>query len=205
MRSRAVREQGGRPQAALRSHIPQRKTATPSSTCGLVAMTSAPHAEGPQFDPGQVYTFAAGRRAWLSLLSRLGNGGDQLVTSPGCERAQRRHRVGVCAAAAADLQRPRGPMDKASAYGAGDCRFESCRGHCRRARKGVCALGPPQGFEVAGSGRPPFDGGSAAGLAGAEREERRLWPGGLVRVASSAYHFADCRFNAPSGQFGRVV
>ena len=26
--------------------------------------------------------------------------------------------------------RPRGPMDKASAYGAGDCRFESCRGHC---------------------------------------------------------------------------
>ena len=27
------------------------------------------------------------------------------------------------------LQRPRGPMDKASAYGAGDCRFESCRGH----------------------------------------------------------------------------
>ena len=24
---------------------------------------------------------------------------------------------------------PRGPMDKASAYGAGDCRFESCWGH----------------------------------------------------------------------------
>ena len=27
---------------------------------------------------------------------------------------------------------PRGPMDKASAYGAGDCRFESCRGHCSK-------------------------------------------------------------------------
>ena len=27
--------------------------------------------------------------------------------------------------------RPRGPMDKASAYGAGDCRFECCRGHFR--------------------------------------------------------------------------
>ena len=27
------------------------------------------------------------------------------------------------------INRPRGPMDKASAYGAGDCRFESCRGH----------------------------------------------------------------------------
>ena len=31
--------------------------------------------------------------------------------------------------------RPRGPMDKASAYGAGDCRFESCRGHCLQIRK----------------------------------------------------------------------
>ena len=32
---------------------------------------------------------------------------------------------------------PRGPMDKASAYGAGDCRFESCRGHLQilRARQ----------------------------------------------------------------------
>ena len=27
------------------------------------------------------------------------------------------------------FSRPRGPMDKASAYGAGDCRFESCRDH----------------------------------------------------------------------------
>ena len=27
-------------------------------------------------------------------------------------------------------KRPRGPMDKASAYGAGDCRFESSRAHC---------------------------------------------------------------------------
>ena len=26
-----------------------------ASTCGLVAMTSASHAEGRQFDPGQVY------------------------------------------------------------------------------------------------------------------------------------------------------
>ena len=26
-----------------------------TSTCGLVAMTSASHAEGCQFDPGQVY------------------------------------------------------------------------------------------------------------------------------------------------------
>ena len=28
------------------------------STCGLVAMTSASHAEGGQFDPGQVYDFS---------------------------------------------------------------------------------------------------------------------------------------------------
>ena len=33
----------------------------------------------------------------------------------------------------AEGTRPRGPMDKASAYGAGDCRFESCRGHLHRA------------------------------------------------------------------------
>ncbi len=32
------------------------------------------------------------------------------------------------------LNRPRGPMDKASAYGAGDCRLESCRGHCAQPR-----------------------------------------------------------------------
>ena len=30
------------------------------STCGLVAMTSAQHAEGRQFDPGQVYCCDAG-------------------------------------------------------------------------------------------------------------------------------------------------
>ena len=29
------------------------------STCGLVAMTSAQHAEGRQFDPGQVYAGSA--------------------------------------------------------------------------------------------------------------------------------------------------
>ena len=29
-----------------------------ASTCGLVAMTSASHAEGRQFDPGQVYLCA---------------------------------------------------------------------------------------------------------------------------------------------------
>ena len=29
----------------------------------------------------------------------------------------------------ANGKRPRGPMDKASAHGAGDCRFESCQGH----------------------------------------------------------------------------
>ena len=29
-----------------------------------------------------------------------------------------------------EVIRPRGPMDKASAHGAGDCRFESCQDHC---------------------------------------------------------------------------
>ena len=38
---------------------------SPHRTCGLVAMTSAPHAEGRQLDPGQVYHFA---RAHLQLM-----------------------------------------------------------------------------------------------------------------------------------------
>ena len=35
---------------------------------------------------------------------------------------------------------PRGPMDKASAHGAGDCRFESCRGHVWMQEALMCAL-----------------------------------------------------------------
>ena len=35
------------------------KHAIPNGTCGLVAMTSASHAEGRQFDPGQVYSLYA--------------------------------------------------------------------------------------------------------------------------------------------------
>ena len=40
---------------------------------------------------------------------------------------------------AEQLGRSRGPMDKASAYGAGDCRFESCRGHVVNKYKVVCS------------------------------------------------------------------
>ena len=35
---------------------------------------------------------------------------------------------------------PRGPMDKASAHGAGDCRFESCRGHLHNTPACRCHL-----------------------------------------------------------------
>jgi hypothetical protein len=42
---------------------------TSLSTCGLVAMTSASHAEGRQFDPGQVY-FSPQRIAGLARTSR---------------------------------------------------------------------------------------------------------------------------------------
>ena len=34
---------------------------------------------------------------------------------------------------------PRGPMDKASAYGAGDCRLESCRGHVSCSEIALCS------------------------------------------------------------------
>ena len=42
-----------------------------------------------------------------------------------------RHRGAFSLNGQLELQghRPRGPMDNASAYGAGDCRSESCRGH----------------------------------------------------------------------------
>ena len=45
-----------------------------TSTCGLVAMTSASHAEGRQFDPGQVYTlfWAAWEKCTCMLGSMLG-------------------------------------------------------------------------------------------------------------------------------------
>ena len=33
---------------------------------------------------------------------------------------------------------PRGPMDKASAHGAGDCRFEPCRGHLHTSARLKC-------------------------------------------------------------------
>ena len=39
------------------NNVEQPKIAFQSCTCGLVAMTSASHAEGRQFDPGQVYRF----------------------------------------------------------------------------------------------------------------------------------------------------
>ena len=52
--------------------------ASSQSTCGLVAMTSASHAEGRQFDPGQVYVFfIVGpierrlqnlRRVWITIV-----------------------------------------------------------------------------------------------------------------------------------------
>ena len=37
---------------------------SPMCTCGLVAMTSASHAEGRQFDPGQVYLHMRWQRRW---------------------------------------------------------------------------------------------------------------------------------------------
>ncbi len=49
----------GRKHASCKPNKPKqdhpKRRASTRSTCGLVAMTSAPHAEGRQFDPGQVY------------------------------------------------------------------------------------------------------------------------------------------------------
>jgi hypothetical protein len=59
-------KRSGSPRAARAARVVRDAWAAPASgaerlhlhrmgTCGLVAMTSAPHAEGRQFDPGQVY------------------------------------------------------------------------------------------------------------------------------------------------------
>ena len=102
-------------------------------THGLVAMTSASDAEGRQCDLGLVYiVFVAWVNATPSVrLRRACTEGPEL----GEEAVSR---IFSCTAAflPTTIQGgklvniwPRGPMDKASAYGAGDCRFESCRGH----------------------------------------------------------------------------
>ena len=58
-------------------------------------------------------------------------------------------KMGVIMSPAGHLHnRSRGPMDKASAYGAGDCRFESCRDHDCHAVSGVA--GATLGFPTQG-------------------------------------------------------
>jgi hypothetical protein len=63
-----------------------------------------------------------------------------------CQHTRRCHTpIGV-----ANDKRPRGPMDKASAHGAGDCRFESCRGHLHPAAEPPTTSNTkttPRGFE----------------------------------------------------------
>ncbi len=60
---------------------PKRRAST-RSTCGLVAMTSAPHAEGRQFDPGQVYFVATTMRC----AARPGRCGDRRGNSENMSR-----------------------------------------------------------------------------------------------------------------------
>ena len=54
-----------------------KKKTLSSSTCGLVAMTSASHAEGRQFDPGQALRAAAPRilPTWIFRAGRCVRGG----------------------------------------------------------------------------------------------------------------------------------
>ena len=52
----------------LPDNLALRCSETNKSTCGLAAMTSASHAEGRQFDPGQVYPLKSLTASWLVLL-----------------------------------------------------------------------------------------------------------------------------------------
>ena len=90
-------------------------------------------------------------------------------------------------------------MDKASAHGAGDCRFESCRGQADRhdvvrrclSERFVCSFGPVDKASANGAGGCRFEsrGGHAVrhlALCRSPREHRvvahQLWP--LVLLAS---------------------
>ena len=102
--------------------------------CGLVAMTSASHAEGRQFDPGQVYS-----QNFESICYLLENGSSCYSVKTMSEWSNiqiQRLKFSVVFwigkmfwQTIKQSQGSRGPMDKASAYGAGDCRFESYRDH----------------------------------------------------------------------------
>ena len=71
------------------------------STCGLVAMTSASHAEGRQLDPGQVYYLALSTPLQACAPS-IGQGGarpreaSRGLARPGCRAKNGRHRVCLC-------------------------------------------------------------------------------------------------------------
>ena len=124
-------------------------TPTPYSLKGTwcSGITSAPHAEGPGFKSQCVHDYQMNRpdvsmpSAWqpqsIDATQKTGQallrgggmrGGDCLKHRFNSPVDKTRRSV----AAATQSTWPRGPMDKASAYGAGDCRFESCRGHCSK-------------------------------------------------------------------------
>ena len=53
--SRPLSNQTSKLRYYAKTQTTQGRSVSPRGTCGLVAMTSALHAEGRQFDPGQVY------------------------------------------------------------------------------------------------------------------------------------------------------
>ena len=114
--------------------------------------------EGPRFDPGSrqfwecVFALLCDFRRWVCMVSFVvagfvsGTVGFSCFEHLACQAEfQFVCALCVCVVGVGVLlleeqqqrspthrnhQWPRGQMDKASAHGAGDCRFESCRGHC---------------------------------------------------------------------------
>ena len=90
---------------------------------------------------------------WIYTSPGLACGAPRTLTGLGAAFSDKKKPTRVlCPPSGAMTRRPRGPMDKASVYGAGDCRLESCRGryasgvlthlHMRSPSRHVLTVGP---------------------------------------------------------------
>jgi hypothetical protein len=174
------------PPLAATSRNPQRKTEHTSDTpaiAQLVEHLTVDHCSN-QMVPGSI----PGGRTFAPLFTwdRVLQGKEKEKHTRARASKQRRktHRTDIHTQR--HRQRPRGPMDKASAYGAGDCRFESCRGHF------ASVVATQRDFIISGLGKPPQDFNEMARKAGQDLEAfvapkvcQRRWAGRISMLESA--------------------
>ena len=174
------------PPLAATSRNPQRKTEHTSDTpaiAQLVEHLTVDHCSN-QMVPGSI----PGGRTFAPLFTwdRVLQGKEKEKHTRARASKQRRktHRTDIHTQR--HRQRPRGPMDKASAYGAGDCRFESCRGHF------ASVVATQRDFIISGLGTPSQEFNEMAGKAGQDLEAlvapkvcQRRWAGRISMLESA--------------------